>query len=232
MYGIWYMQWYNWDVICQKYTIICGSNKSDWIHWHMRPNITSTNPDMILIRSCKGNSPCPSFTFQWFVQGILKEMSPAVIGCIWKFELLKVRKCEAPKGLKVWSSKVPGPGARGPTGGPSYGLHLESPYTWRVFFKLSSFETPGPGARGPTGGPSYGLPLESLYTWRVLFKLSSFQAFCQSFKVCTSAQTVICSNCFFRTVPTSFSKARTYKRSRTVIFLALYDIILCTHIYS
>ncbi len=138
-------------------------------------------------------------------------MSPAVIGCIWKFELLKVRKCEALKGLKVWSSKVPGPWARGPTGGPSYGLHLESPYTWRVFFELSSFETPGPGARGPTGGPSYGLPLESLYTWRVFFKLSSFQAFCQSFKVCTILGFLFCSTVIMSQTQFTSSSTRTHK---------------------
>ena len=78
--------------------------------------------------------------------------------------------------------QTPGPGARGPTGGPSCGSSLVSLYTWRVVFKkhhlfkflvLKSLSQ-GPG--GQLGGPSYGLPLESLYTWKVLLKVPNFNS--------------------------------------------------------
>ena len=54
------------------------------------------------------------------------------------FQTLEVWKIDI---LKRLSLKVPGPGARGPTGGPEYGLRLESLFQTLKTFSFSNFQS-------------------------------------------------------------------------------------------
>ena len=132
--------------------------------------------------------------------------------------------------FKISGFEIPGPGAWGPTGGPSYGLPLESRYTWRVPSRLSKFQTPGPGPGAQLGTQARVFP------WRVCTRgksFSNFQNFFPTFKVWTSFQTVKLSNFPLRTVSNfGFSKAREFKSLRNLYFLSLYSNILYNRIYS
>ena len=98
---------------------------------------------------------------------------------VWRSGSLNVWRSENFESLNVWSLKVPGPGARDPTGGPSYGLHLESPYKWRVIFKLSIFQALKFLGQGP--GAQLGAQA-MVYPWRVVTRGESLPDF-QNFKL-------------------------------------------------